>query len=240
MLVLFDIDNTLVDGGGPISQEIIDHLDLLIQKGIDIGIVAGGEYAKIKEQMGDCLNKFKYVFTDCGSVLHRGGDLVYEKDMMKNSDMALINMVIRRAMMAILQMPIYYYEGQINIRKGSVYITPLGIHADPSEKSIFIETDKRLNLIDDLVARIRESQEFDEQFEIVYGELGCTFYPKGWSKEQVLNHIEDESVIYYLADRTYIGGIDHSLYSHNRVIGVTVKSASETIDKINEILSMAA
>lgn len=238
MLVLFDIDNTLVDGGEPISQEMIDHLDLLLEKGIDIGIVAGGEYAKISEQMGSCLNKFKYVFTDCGSVLHRAGALVYEKDMMKHSDRVLINMIIRQALIAIVSMPVYYHSGQINIRKGSIYITPSGIHSGSYEKDIFIEMDKKLKLIDDLVARIRGVQGFDEHFEIVYGELGCTLYPKGWSKEQVLNHIKDEGPIYYLADRTYKNGIDHSLYFHSKVIGITVKGTSETMAAINEILSV--
>lgn len=237
-LYLFDVDNTITSGGGNIENDMIKCLDKLIKNNIELGIVAGGEYDKVCEQLGDNLKKFKYIFTDCGSVVHINNKKILEKNMLEYCDKEIINKIISQSL-SIIDLAGFdtEQEGLINIRKGSIFITPISIHKTIDEKNQFIKINKELNLINKLINNLHSINNFDEQFNLAYGELGFTIYPKLWDKSQILEHIPNDfyKEIYFFADRTYVGGIDYLLYSHEKIKGVSVKNYKDTIEQINLI-----
>lgn len=238
-LILFDVDGALVPNGGKIQEDMIECLNKIREMGITLGIVGGGEYDKISDQLDGNEGYFSYIFTDLGAVLHVDGKRIVDKNMLDHCDRDMLNSIIRVAMVSICSMPILYHGGQVNVRKGSIYVTPSGVQATSYEKEMFMEIDKRLGLIDRLVMDIKSVAGFTENFDIVMGELGCTFYLKGWDKTSVLNSIPDHfDDIYFLGDRTYVNGIDYSLYSHERVKGHSVANYQDCISKIETILSM--
>ena len=68
-LLLFDVDNTIVESGKNITSEMITALQLLSKK-YDLGILGGGTFEKIKNQLESSFFIFKHVFTECGCIYH--------------------------------------------------------------------------------------------------------------------------------------------------------------------------
>ena len=77
-LFLFDVDGTLVESGQKITEEMKIILNKIKSSGFEIGIVGGGKYDKIKEQIDDI--KFDYLFTENGCVYHKNDVLIHKKN----------------------------------------------------------------------------------------------------------------------------------------------------------------
>jgi phosphomannomutase len=187
-ILLFDIDGTLTPCGKKISEEMIEVLrEVYHRNNGDLGLVGGGTYGRILEQMGPAISYFKYIFAECGSVVYVDGFLFLEKNMLNVCDRDRLNLLIKRALIKIAEMPILHHGNPIDFRKGLVNISPPGMQATSYERNIFLEKDREENLRRDLLADLRQHDP-DRKFEICLGgAVGIAIYPPGWDKSQVVD-----------------------------------------------------
>ncbi|AGF85146.1 hypothetical protein QJ854_gp636 [Moumouvirus goulette] len=234
-IILFDIDGTLTLSGQKITNNMINVLKLLHHKNYTLGLVGGGTYEKIKYQMDSAINLFKYIFSECGAIIHINNKLIFEKSMTDSCDRLLLNKIIRQALISISQMPIIYNGNQIDFRKGLVYISPPGMQADVYERNYFLEADQKYNLREKLLNDLKNIDE-NNKFEISFGgSVGLAIHPVGWNKSQVIDYLSgftNDLEIYYFGDRTEPDGNDYPIFIHPMVNGVSVKDYIDTIKKL--------
>lgn len=241
-ILLFDVDGTLTPSGDVIKPEMISiiqkisHLD-----NVTLGIVGGGNYDKIKWQLGNTINDFKYIFSECGAIVYVDGEIIKEKNMLDHCNRVILNQIIKRALMVISDMPIIYHGHQIDFRKGLIYVSPPGMQATSYERNVFLEMDKTLHLRQYLLENLIELNTNDT-FEIVFGgSVGIAIYPKGWDKSQVIDIMKEmliNDTIYYFGDRTEPTGNDYPIYSHPDVNGISVTSYLDTIYKLSGMFNI--
>lgn len=241
-IILFDVDGTLTPSGEQIRTEMIDVIiKLSLIPGIKLGIVGGGNFEKIKWQLGQIIEKFTYVFSECGAVTYVDGNVVINKNMLEFSDRNTLNLIIKKALYEISNMPIIYHGHQIEFRKGLVYISPPGMQASNFERNIFIDMDNKFGLRKKLI-KVLSSLDQSGQFEIALGgAVGIAICPKGWNKSQVMDYFMTNSCsdqIYYFGDKTGPDGNDYPLYSHPAVKGISVIDYMDTIEKLTKIFNL--
>ncbi|AEX61858.1 phosphomannomutase [Megavirus courdo11] len=238
-IILFDIDGTLTPSGQKINIDMINILDFLHKSSkYTLGLVGGGTYEKISYQMGEIINIFKYIFSECGAVIHIDNIKVYEKKMVDNCNRLLLNKIIKQALHSISEMPIIYSGGQIDFRKGLIYVSPPGMQADMYERNYFLEADQKYNLRQKLLSDLKTIDKNDD-FEISFGgSVGIAIHPYGWNKSQVVPYLceqTDDLDIYYFGDRTEPDGNDYPIYSHELIKGISVIDYTDTIKKLKSI-----
>lgn len=67
------------------------------------------------------------------------------------------------------------------------------------------------------------------------GQISFDVFPKGWDKTYCLQFLDEFEKVYFLGDKTFEGGNDYEIYSHERTIGQHVNNPEETIVKIDEL-----
>lgn len=240
-ILLFDVDGTLTPSGDIIKPEMISVIQKISQmENVNLGIVGGGNYDKIKWQLGDSLNCFKFIFSECGAVVYIDGKIVKEKNMLDHCNRIILNQMIKRALNVISDMPIIYHGHQVDFRKGLIYISPPGMQATSYERNVFLEMDQTLHLRQCLLENLIELNTNDT-FEVVFGgSIGIAIYPKGWDKSQVVDILKEmqiNDIIYYFGDRTEPSGNDYPIYSHKDVNGISVTNYLDTIQKLSEMFN---
>lgn len=82
MILLFDVDGTLTKPRSvitPVMQAFLKE----INKKVPIGLVGGSDMAKIEEQMGTCIEKFEYVFSENGLIAFKKGKQITDQSLLK-------------------------------------------------------------------------------------------------------------------------------------------------------------
>jgi phosphomannomutase len=241
-LLLFDVDGTLCPSGQVIEQHMIKCLtEIAQQPNIILGIVGGGIVEKIKWQLGEAYFFFKYIFAECGAVMLSDGRVQYEKNMLDHCSRNNLNKILGVALKTISEMPIIFHGGQLDFRKGLIYVSPPGIQATIFERNHFLDLDSKLFLRRQLLDKLVEA-DTNNEFDISYGgAVGVAIHPKGWDKSQVLTFVADlDAEIHYYGDRCELGGNDYAIYSHELVIGHAVKNPDDTIEQLRQQINMVS
>src|SRR4029079_10924489 len=93
-LLLFDIDGTLTNPRGKISDDMLSLLKQL-QQTYDIGVVGGSDLNKQKEQLGkDVLEWVDYSFSENGLVAYKHNQLINQTCLSDHIDQKTINSLI--------------------------------------------------------------------------------------------------------------------------------------------------
>lgn len=204
------------------------------------GIVGGGTHDKIVHQLGETTTLFRHIFSECGCVHHEDGVMRRARDIRRDVPDARIRIddLVKEAM-AILALAPYPLGGHlIDIRKGLVYISCVGMTATASERACFL--DHHVASPDHLLRHLR-GRAFGTDVEVKKGgSVGIALYPKGWDKSQVLgaDTIDPSSfdAIWYFGDSHGADGNDDSLLRHPRVRhGVVVRDPEDTLQKIRRL-----
>uniref|UniRef100_A0A6G6AD26 phosphomannomutase n=1 Tax=Borely moumouvirus TaxID=2712067 RepID=A0A6G6AD26_9VIRU len=237
-IILFDIDGTLALSGQKITSDMIEILRQLLSKNFTLGLVGGGTYDKIKYQMDIAIEFFKYIFSECGAVIHVNNRLIFEKRMTDCCDRLVLNGLIRQALISISEMPIIYNGNQIDFRKGLVYISPPGMQANVYERNYFLEADQKYNLRQKLLDDLKTVDK-NNKFEISFGgSVGIAIHPIGWNKSQAVDYLSgftDDTDIYYFGDRTEPDGNDYPIFIHPKINGISVKDYIDTSNKLKDM-----
>jgi phosphomannomutase len=256
-IILFDLDGTLVESSKKINTQMRMAIVGLYIKKYTLGIVGGGKFEKIISQLDNAKAYFKYIFSECGSVLHMydiitdNYTLIYEKNILfklSNDNIckliATFNTFLRENTIYNLNKTQYEHNSNYNlselgfhsdftdIRNGLIYFSPIGLNSSDYYRNKFITYEKQHNFRLALINKFKELK-LDDYSIVIGGNVGIALYPKEWNKSQVVNELTDYDNIYFFGDKTTETGNDYPLYIHEKVKGYAVNSPTDTLNIIN-------
>jgi len=229
-IVLVDMDGTLTEPRGPFDRALLEPLREL-SKNVEIGIVTGSDINYINSQMEILLRfsevRYRTHLLPCNGTKHyippKHQDdtfrLVHEVDMIKHlglDSFKQIMMLLSYRQSEACYLPIPLTGHFINYRGSMINWSPIGRNANPIQRKLFAEYDKKL----DPSYRMRELRKLQYKIDLrcskpvvvkLGGETSFDIYPKGWDKTYALRHFEDYTC-WFVGDRCGIGGNDAEIY----------------------------
>jgi len=235
-IVLFDVDGTLTKPRNKIEPSMIEALEAL-QKKVYVGAVGGSDLHKITEQIGsDMVASLDYVFSENGLYTLKGGKLLEKasiKDYLGEENLKkIINFCLRY--IADLDIPIK--RGTfIEYRSGMLNISPIGRNCSQEERDEFERYDKETKVREKFV-KVLEEKFADLKLKYsIGGQISFDVFPIGWDKTYCLRFLDEFPNVYFFGDKTFLGGNDYEIYTHERTKGYSVESFQETIRYLNEL-----
>nr|QBK89230.1 MAG: phosphomannomutase [Mimivirus LCMiAC02] len=217
-LLLFDIDGTICESGEKIDDTMTKTL-LNIKNKYTLGLVSGGEYNKVCNQISKLWDIFEYVFTENGLVSYKNKKLVSESDIRDKLGMNTITHINEVLMKYLSQTnKILIKTGSfINLRKGLIYFTPIGQNCTKQERLSFVEYDTKNNIRMEIIKDL--SSLLPDLSFCIGGQIGISISPKGWDKCKALDLIKlnKYNEIIYIGDRIHPHGNDYSIAIDKRV-----------------------
>ena len=109
-------------------------------------------------------------------------------------------------------------------------ISPIGRDCSRSERNDYEKYDLEHNIRKNMVEAMRK--EFAD-LGLTYsigGQISFDCFPNGWDKTYCLKYVnpEDFDEVHFFGDKTFQGGNDYEIFSHERTIGHTVTSPEDT------------
>jgi len=240
--LLFDLDGTLCESGKKIGNEMKTKIMECIQKGYHLGIVGGGRYEKIVEQLDGYDKYMTYIFAECGSVFYHENQCIHTNDLVRHSLYSVIQKLIRVCLKFISETNYDVGGHFVDVRNGLVYISLIGLQANQEMRDKFKKMDKRMEFRKRLLQIVIDTKnkllkERSDCLEVKYGgEVGISIYPTEWDKIQVLKYIQNEyNEIHYFGDRYQEDGNDFRIIHDSHVIGHCVNSYMDTMEQLNEL-----
>lgn len=233
-IFLFDVDGTLVDSGQNIEQRMIDILIILSNYG-ELGIVGGGTYEKIKQQLNSSFHLFTYIFAESGSCFYKNNTLINQNKIRNHNCYETVDK-LKKVSFKFLAEVDYNLTGTIlDQRESLLYISLIGMQANINERSKFIKLDEKYNYRQTLLNILKETNT-DPNLEICFGgSVGIAVHPKEWNKSQVLKYL-DHKTVYYFGDKYTTVGNDYPLIIHPRVNGIKIDNPNMTYNEIDKII----
>jgi phosphomannomutase len=230
-ILLFDVDGTIAISGQKIDSDMKNIFDDLYKK-YDLGIVGGGRYEKIIEQLDNKSNLFSHIFAECGCVYYKNNELVYKKKLKDHKLYSRINELIKLSL-NFLSCVDYSLTGHfIDMRNGIIYISLIGMQASQQEREEFIKlnekNDYRKKLLNILISHAKLYNFFDELYILEGGSVGIGIYPKEWDKIQILDELNNYNKIYYFGDKYKEDGNDYNMINHDKVFGHCIDIVDDT------------
>ena len=222
-LLLFDIDGTLCKSALKIETDIGQQLERLSKK-YSLGLVGGGKFNKLEDQMDSYLDIFDYVFTENGNTLIINKELVYKRSMREHFGSHEIKKINEFLLKYLSEYDLPIKTGNfIDMRDGLIYFTPIGQSCTREERKEFKILDEvlkiRLNMIKDFEDNFANSG-YDLEFSLG-GEIGISIYPKGWDKSYCLDYLQNkispDVKVYYFGDKIFEYGNDYPIATHPRM-----------------------
>ncbi len=238
MILLFDIDGTICEHHSPIDQSMSNQIRSVKQKyNCDLGVVSAGNKLNIDERLGDLKREFRFIFSECGSVVYDNDKLIKRNLIRKHK---LYNSNIQRLMkhsLRFISESNYEIGGHfIDIRDGLIYISLVGLDSSFEMKEHFKKVDKKMEFRKRLLLQLNERK--DKNVTVVLGgESGITIYPSEWDKIQILQNLKNYQNIHYFGDSYEENGNDYRIINHEKVFGYRVDSLDDTRRKLDELLN---
>ncbi len=245
-LLLFDVDGTLTESGKNLDLEMIDKLTKL-EKYYDLGIVGGGKFEKIYEQINN-IKIFTHIFSECGCVYHKlnlakNYEIIYTKKIRNHLEYSNINKLIKLCLKFLSEVDYNITGNFIDLRNGIIYVSLIGMSANEDERKFFIEIDKKQFIRKKLIEILKEETKRlkTENIQILEGgSVGIGIYPKEYGKLQVLqvlnNYLESSSISYF-GDKYTEEGNDYELITNSKVKGYPVDNQNDTKNILDSLLN---
>jgi phosphomannomutase len=115
-------------------------------------------------------------------------------------------------------------------RSGMFNISPIGRNCSREERNDYEVFDLEHKVRETMVTAMRkEFSDLDLTYSIG-GQISFDVFPTGWDKTYCLKFIDasDYDEIHFFGDKTFVGGNDYEIFSHERTIGHTVTSPDDT------------
>lgn len=239
-LFLFDVDGTLTESSYKLRSEMKDILEKLKSPNTEIGIVGGGKYEKIIDQLDGL--KVHHLFSESGCVYHKNNIEIHRKDLRKHYLYSKINIIVKTALKFLSEVEYEITGNFVDLRSGIIYFSLIGMSASQEERKIFIELDRknkyRERLINILKSKAEELDIHNDLDILEGGSVGVGIYPKEWDKEQVLECLSTDvyKEIYYFGDKYTVKGNDFRLLNNERVCGVSVDTPEDTMKYLRKFI----
>jgi phosphomannomutase len=238
ILALFDVDGTLTIPRGEAEPEMHEFLKSLRGK-ITTGIVGGSDLAKQQEQMGDSVvHDVDWNFSENGLVAYKGGELVGKEAIHTYLGESAIKEVVNFALHYIADLDIPIKRGTfVEFRNGMLNISPIGRNCSRQERNDYEKFDLANDVRKNMVKTMEEKFAHLNLKYSIGGQISFDVFPKGWDKTYCLNFIkaEDYDEIHFFGDKTFEGGNDYEIFTHERTIGHTVTSPEDTMQQCKSL-----
>ena len=239
IIALFDVDGTLTPARKEISSEMKAFIAELRKK-IVIGTVGGSDLPKQKEQLGEDVHEnFDYCFAENGLVAYKGRESLGRNTLLEylgdEKVKEFVNFTLKY--LADLDVPQKRWTF-IEFRSGMMNISPVGRNCSREERNAFEKWDNESGCRKKMVSVLRE--EFGERFGLTFsigGQISFDVFPNGWDKTYCLRFLKDQGYeeIHFFGDKTYEGGNDFEIFTHDGTIGHAVTEPSDTMKQLKEL-----
>mmetsp|Transcript_782 Transcript_782/g.1465 ORF Transcript_782/g.1465 Transcript_782/m.1465 type:complete len:250 (+) Transcript_782:19-768(+) len=238
IIALFDVDGTLTIPRGEVTPEMMAFMKELSKK-ITVGIVGGSDLPKQEEQLGAGIAKvFPYNFSQNGLVAYKNGELLeiqtISKHLGEDNVKRISNWVLKY--LADVDLPIKrgtFFE----FRSGMFNISPIGRNCSREERNDYEKFDLANNIRKNMVEAMKK--EFSD-LNLTYsigGQISFDCFPTGWDKTYCLKFLPegDFDEIHFFGDKTFEGGNDFEIFTHERTVGHTVFSPDDTKEQCTKL-----
>jgi hydroxymethylpyrimidine pyrophosphatase-like HAD family hydrolase len=247
-IYIFDIDGTIAESGKPVDLEMLNLLvELKKQTSCELALCGGGKFEKACEQV---LNSklFDYIFAECGCDYRKYNpeinqyEVIQEKNIRSHKLIKEFNVLIKHCLRFISEMEYNLGGHMIDIRKGIVYVSLVGMTATDEERNEFIKLDKVHGFRNELISQLEillHLYKCQNQIQIMIGgAVGITIMPIEHDKVQILDYLDLSvyKLIAYFGDKYEIGGNDHTIMKHPKVYAYKTTNPEHTKKLILNIL----
>ena len=238
ILALFDVDGTLTIPRGTITPDMMSFMKSLGEK-VTIGIVGGSDLPKQEEQLGEgIVNVFPYNFSQNGLVAYKDGKVLEVQTISKFLGEDNLKRVVNWTLKYLANLEIPIKRGTfIEFRSGMLNISPIGRNCSREERNEYEIFDLQHKIRENMVAAMqKEFEDLNLTFSIG-GQISFDVFPTGWDKTYCLNFIDkaDFDEIHFFGDKTFKGGNDYEIFTHERTIGHTVTSPEDTKEQCTKL-----
>jgi len=238
IIALFDVDGTLTIPRGEVTPEMMAFMKELSKK-ITVGIVGGSDLPKQEEQLGKGIAKvFPFNFSQNGLVAYKNGELLEVQTISKFLGEDNVKRIANWVMKYLADVDIPVKRGTFfEFRSGMFNISPIGRNCSRAERNDYekfdIEHSIRRNMVE---AMKKEFADLNLTYSIG-GQISFDCFPKGWDKTYCLKFLaeSDFDEIHFFGDKTFEGGNDFEIFSHERTIGHTVTSPDDTKEQCTKL-----
>jgi HAD-superfamily hydrolase, subfamily IIB len=234
-IALFDVDGTLTKPRNNIESDMVNTLRELKKK-IYVAVVGGSDLKKVSEQMGEFFPELDYCFTENGLYSLKEGKLFHKMSIKDALGEDRLKQFINFCLRYIADLDIPIKRGTfIEYRNGMINVSPIGRNCSQEERDEFEKYDNEKKIRAEFVKTLKEKfADFNLSFAIG-GQISFDVYPKGWDKTYCLQFLDEFEEIYFFGDKTFEGGNDYEIYTHERTKGYSVKNPQETIKLLHEL-----
>lgn len=244
-LFLFDVDGTIAKSSKKIDDFVLNLLLKNKNENYYFGLVSGGKYNKIIDQIGKnfILDKnplFDYVFCENGMIGYHKNSLILNKNLKEFYSDVQLKEILNFIKFETKDF-IYDNEYQkFEIRNSLIYFSPVGIDSDDLTREKFINKDIKFKVRENIISILGKKLFEKYNFKITLGgELGFAIIPSNWDKSYFIrNQIIDfgkYNKVYFFGDRCNINGNDYEIYSHLLTTGYHVKNPEDTFNILKNI-----
>ena len=236
IIVLFDVDGPLTKARNPITQDMLDTLTAL-QKKHYIGVISGSDVKKLQEQLGKSLvERLDFTFSENGLYTLKEGKEFAVKSIKDELGEEKLKNFINFCLRYIADLDIPIKRGTfIEYRAGMLNVSPIGRNCSQEEREEFERYDREKEIRKKFVETLeKEFNSYNLQFAIG-GQISFDVFPKGWDKTYCLRFLDEFTDVHFFGDKTFPGGNDYEIFSHERTKGHTVLNHTETIKELNEL-----
>jgi phosphomannomutase len=116
-------------------------------------------------------------------------------------------------------------------------ISPIGRNCSREERNDYEEFDLKNNIRKDMVEAMRKDFAGLNLTYSIGGQISFDVFPQGWDKTYCLKYLDagDFDEIHFFGDKTFEGGNDNEIFSHERTIGHTVTSPADTMEQCEKL-----
>jgi phosphomannomutase len=238
IIALFDVDGTLTIPRGEVTPDMMSFMKSLSEK-ITVGIVGGSDLPKQEEQLGEGIVKvFPYNFSQNGLVAYANGELLEIQTISKFLGEENVKRLVNWVMKYLSDVDLPIKRGTfIEFRSGMFNISPIGRNCSREERNDYekfdLENDIRKNMVD---AMRKEFADLGLTYSIG-GQISFDVFPVGWDKTYSLKFLAegDFDEVHFFGDKTFEGGNDFEIFTHERTIGHTVTSPEDTKEQCTKL-----
>lgn len=238
ILALFDVDGTLTIPRGEVTEAMMEFMKNLSTK-ITVGIVGGSDLPKQEEQLGQGITKvFPFNFSQNGLVAYEDGNIKEIQTISKHLGEENIKKMVNFVLQYLSTVDIPIKRGTfIEFRSGMLNISPIGRNCSREERNDYEKYDLKHNIRKNMVEALKKEFGHLNLTFSIGGQISFDVFPKGWDKTYCLKYIDaakyDE--IHFFGDKTFEGGNDYEIFSHERTIGHTVTSPEDTKEQCTKL-----
>lgn len=169
---------------------------------------------------------------------YKNGELLEVQTIAKHLGEDNIKRIVNWCMRYIADLDIPVKRGTfVEFRSGMLNISPIGRNCSREERNDYEKFDLEHNIRKNMVAAMmKEFADLDLTFSIG-GQISFDCFPTGWDKTYSLKFLpqSDFDEIHFFGDKTFEGGNDYEIFTHERTIGHTVTSPEDTKEQCTKL-----